>query len=562
MHNNNEQHILETTSNILTSQTLSDIWTRHHKSKENDNPALDIAKEIQNISQNIEDHPELLLFMQRLIEIELIAIEKPKQHESSDITNFRKYLNDQYSYASNLCEEHNIYDENTTLPKEYEQILEIIEYQTGKTPIRPLHSLWNITKTSANHIAQDAKEHPFLFGSLISVAVGMVYLSSLNADKFATIYIDENVRHATDLGDDFWDDTNDSGDFLDNSFTFDQSITDTIELQASCHQTAIEMGALLAGDAGAEIAKSAPSWMVDLFPEHCTRVKNLASDAIGELQGGFSWVHERLDVVIRDPANNIGEVIAQNTPFQTAFIDAANNSADFWYRLNDIENIAVHTLLTAVTASAVVKYDSLSTEESSEWKKDVSDFFHRTTRNLPLSYILACGGSIYAYMANDGVNPNMIWMGLGGVIAGNTIHKLNRSAKSRDLVEKTTISIKKSMADISDSIKIITDEIIDNNNCNNAPYQYKDWKDYIKKPAIIAVEAASLTALDMAVTNGQISGAIAGGGVVTSQYLMYNVVEDTALHGIFITLGLVIGKSISYTAKAKNYLSSAIRKEI
>ncbi len=552
MHHEKQIHkdILDTSINILNSQTLKDIWSCNHRSKANHNPAINIAEHAKNISKNIEDHPQMLLFIRELIGIEINALKSKKNLE------LKQYIEQLYRYSNKLCKDNNITHKNTELPDEYQLILDELEYQTGKTPIRPLKSLWKITKSSANHIAQDAKEHPILFGSLVSVAVGMVYVSSINIDKLSTIYIEEDSRDIVDLGDDFW---NDSEYSSSDDLLFDSELAGTINLDPSCHETTVEMGRLLAGDYGAAAVQNIPSFITDMFPEHCTRVKSLASDAINGLQGGFSWIHERLDIVIRDPANDIGNTVLHNTVFQESFINAANHTADFWYRFNDIENIAVHTLLTGVTAAAIVKYESLSTEETQEWKNNVSDFFHRTTKNLPLSYILACSGSIYAYASNNGVTPDLLWYGLGGVIAGNTIHKLHRSSKAHEIVENTILSVDRTKADIIDATKILYEDLICNDNYN---YKNRGWKDYIKAPAVIAGVSSSLTAIDIATTNGQITGAIAGGTTVTAQYLMYNVVEDTALHGVFITLGIVIGKSITYAAKVGNKIKHLIGSDI
>ncbi len=534
------QHTTDLISGILSSDKLSDIWSKHYKSKADDNPAIDIAKLIKE-AQNIEENPEILLFMREMIEIELLAASKSSE--------FRDYLEQLYSHTNKLCHDNNISLENTELPDDYQSLLDALEYQTGNTPIRPIKSLWKITKASAKHIGDDAKEHPYLFTSLASVAVGMVYLSSLNADKFATVYMEENAAHISNV-DNIWDD-----DFTVEDIEFDPLLAEGITLDPSCHDTAIEMGRLIAGDYGAAAVQHIPSFITDTLPEHCTRAKSLAGDAIGGLQSGFGWVHERLDVVIRDPANNIGNTIMQDTPFQLAFIEAANNTADIVYRFNDIENIAVHTLLTAVTASAVVKMGSLGTEEGQEWKDSVSDFFHRTTRNIPLSYGLLCVGSVLPYMANDGFTPSMIYMGLGGIIVGNTIHKIDRMTQSNKLLKNTLLSVNKTAAEISDATKILAGNIAN----NEYSYQHKGWKDYIKKPAIVAGATASLVSLDIAITGGEISGTIAGSATVTAQYLMYNVVEDTSLHGIFIAFGGVIGGVILGTAmagkKLKNILS-------
>ncbi len=544
-----DKHVTDFVSGILSSDSLSNMWTKHHKSKADQNSAIDLSQKVQDISQNIEAHPEMLLFMRELIEIELVATNK-----SSELG---QYLEQLYSYINKLCHDNNISLENTEMPEDYQSLLDMVEYQTGKTPIRPIHSLWKITKSMGKHIADDAKEHPALFGSLVSVAVGMVYLSSLNVDKFATVNTEEGIESMAGFSGDIWGDDSPLDELTTEGIIFDSPLDEPVSLDPSCHDTTIELGRLIAGDYGAWAATNLPSFITDAFPEHCTRVKSLAGDAIGGMQSGFDWIHERLDVVIRDPANNIGNSIMENMPFQTAFIEAANATADVVYRFNDIENIAVHTLLTGVTASAVVKLGSLKTEEAQELKASVFDFIHRTTRNLPLSYILSCGGSTYAYMANDGFAPDIIWLGLGGIVAGNTIHKIARSCQSHKLIESATISVNKTAAEISDATKIL----MGGANNNDYSYQHKGWKDYIKKPAMVAGVTTTLTALDIAVTGGEISGAIAGGATVTAQYLMYNVVEDTALHGVFIGLGAAIGTTILCAAAACNKLKGLIRND-
>ena len=522
-------------ADILASPVLGDIWERAHVTKKEENPYQELADQVHDITDNIEEHPKLLVFMHRLVGLELGALGKPKNSDTVEDTKLRHNLDNIYTHIGTLCKQNNISLTKTKLPEDQQHLLDIIENHTGQKSFTPFKSLTKITKNLAVDIYDEAREHPFMFTGFCAMALGVVNMSRQSAGKFSTLSVDPALTTITNLDMDML-----LSDDMDD-LKFDESYLNT-DLVMGCHDTAIELAGMVAGEPGANLMRDhAPDWIVSLSPDHCSKVQDLASKTQNGTQWFFDKIHERLDAIIKDPTTAIGDTMNFGEQFQASFYQATQATSDFIYAFNDWENITIHTILAVMSARAVIKLKDWNTPEHKETRDNIKDFWHRNSiANKPLPYVLAASGSTYAYMATNGATPETLWSGISGLVAGGIAHKIHNKIKSKDFVHDTTISISKSNAQSADPSLIVSEQIAGEDLPKNS-YKYKTWKDYAKTTATTVGATTILTTIDAIATNGQITGSLLGGAIPTAIYLGYNVPEDAVLHVPFMLGGGALG---------------------
>lgn len=134
------------------------------------------------------------------------------------------------------------------------------------------------------------------------------------------------------------------------------------------------------------------------------------------------------------------------------------------------------------------------------------------------------------WLQGQGLNAEAVWLGVGGMIAGNTVHKLHKYFTRRAHVSATTENVK------NDLVQFATPE---NTVLNSASYDIPQLERKKTDIPMAAVSTAGLTtfyAADTYLTGGQNFGAMAGYTLPWGTFLAINPIEDTTVHG---GLGLV-----------------------
>lgn len=522
-------------SAVLESKEIAGAWPTHHRSLKDNNAPINIAEQVKNISDNLDQHPELLAFMQYLVEIELQSLGMPHKNDSSEKSETREKLRLLDKYLHSLP--HTFIPEDQ-LPEDHQMVLEMVRQNTGQKPIRPMHTVWNSVKHLAHHIKDDAKEHPVAFGSLLTTSLGLLYFMNMRMGMKGTNYIDPKLMQVTDL---------DVDTLMDPSAPITVNAAEIVsDMRVGCHDHL----KMLLGDNGADFVKNTLD-AVDLFPQHCGRVKTLAQNAQDNLRSGYDFINSRIDLVVKDPAIDLANSVAAKGPFLDAFNAAANNTAEFIYAANTVENVVLHSIIFGSAVIGTVKIGQLDKQEVKNAWDRFSDFAYRTAATKPMNYVLCCSASVYSYMANNGYSPDMMWMGLGGLVAGELTHKAINSRKQNNSLHDAMLSVPRDIATLSNPSDIT--------NNHRAEETHKPTLEKLKKPALFAGLASAATAADFALTGGQNAGTIAGTLGVTVPFLAYNVPEDATFHVIFGVAGAIVGGAWLAAEKAVKWTKDLIR---
>lgn len=528
-----------TLAGMLESPKLSDLWKRYHLSEKDRNPAHDAARELHHSAGHFSENQGLLVFLKKFLDIQHATLPVKRKSDTPEDSHDRKILDTLSVHIESLIE-----DDQTPVPEQYKPVLDMLEHAMGQTPVRPVRSFWNFLKAQGKHIAEEAKEHPAATASMLALSLGTLRFMN----NGATTYIDPTVMQASNLD----MDSMLSLDGLESTITFDAQQT-MIELP--CHDHIVYFLDPLVGQEyavkGADFIKNTLD-AANLFPQHCSKLKTLAPDAQNWLQGGYDFINSRIAFIASNPAADLGNSIIPTGQFLNAFNTAVIHTSEFWYGFNAIENAVLHTVIFGSSMMLSRKLGKLSSEELSEVWQDTKDFVYRTTTNQPLSYLLTASGSTYAYIANNGMNPEMVWMGLGGLVAGQVAHKGLRSLKSRDTSEE----IMANAPEATESLYVLSDV-----RAGEHPKKGKSlngWQTTALKTAIGAGIGTAAVTIDTLLTGGQNTAYVLGGGSVTVLFLGYNVVEDAALHVIFGVAGGTTGLGIAMTERGIDYAKSKI----
>lgn len=545
MHTSSVEH-QNNISQILSSEELSSLWNRHHC--RTPSPAPDLARQIKEISSDIENHPELISFMIELVELETNAIKQRSKPDTSALNT----LNELSDYLNNLAKDINL-PEELELPEEQSLILEIISKHTGQNEFSPFSYIWNLTKNMTLHIAEDAKENPKSFTLLLAASLGILHFMNSNIGTSANIYIDPKATTITDLSFEKLDDLMSNPEAID--LTFNQQLLN-MDLEPSCHDHLIQIMGQTSADFVANTLNAA-----SLFPKHCSRVKDLAFNAQESLQAGYEAINSRLEFFISDPAQTLGALMLPDSVFKNAFETAANNTAEFIYAANTVENVVLHSIIFGSALASTMKLGTMKNDELQEIKDRSIEFTNRAITTRPLNYLLLCSGSAYAYISSSGITPDMVWLGAAGALAGEFIHKAlnkkNAHKHTNRLCKNTTPKTTK----IEETNFITT-------NTNNADEKHivnegqhpGGWSSYLKKPSTILISTATTAVtLDAKITGGAFSGACLGALGVSVPFIFYNIPEDAALHLIFGFSGAIAGVFCLGANKAFEKVKSVIR---
>lgn len=531
------QHRLDATQalgGVLDSPETEALWVRHHYSRRDDNPAPVIAEQIRSLYGDLRQDPALLSFMKELAKIERKALGPTRDKDDADKKSLRAGLEGLEAYLESLSEGVKL-PPPETLPEDHQKILHMYKHKTGQIPIEPLRATGRTLKNAGAHIWEDVKEHPKSALGLLIFATGTLAFMKKQIGSSATTYINPQATALTNFSMDALDDP----DYVPE---FDQAYFNP-NIELTCHDHITQ----LFGETAADIAQNSLN-IAGLFPQHCSRVKTLALDAHDKLNAGYDFVNTRIGFIIKDPALDLGEKLIPDSPFKLAFMEAAHNTAEGIYAFNTVENVVLHTIIFGSAMAGTIKLGAMDSGEGKEALRDIRDFFHRTSLNTPLSYIFGGAATAHSYLA-DGMNPEMVWMGLGGALAGQVIHKGMRTLSSHKHVEKATLSVQKNLARFAKPDKVLSGNMAGE---TSAPVSENFWMKPWRKIAKGLGLTGAFAAADIVATGGEITGAALGATSVILPFLFYNVPEDLALHVIFGAAGAAAGGAVLAGRKIKN----------
>lgn len=504
---------------ILDSPALTAMWARHHVSRRAENPASAVAEQIRlPADEAVPLSPDLLAFMREVVAIERKALGAPKKREEKNTQELRAQLTglERFLIAQDQKE---ALPRRDDLPEAQREILAMLERQTGQGA-GPVRATLHLMKDFAVDLYREARAHPLPFYSSAAFCASMIAFMNWRMGTAQTSYMPPELAAMTELS---LDDLSDPG-FVPQ---VDYSLLETF--QPSCHDHLV----LMVGQNAADFLEKTLG-AVNLFPQHCIGVKTLALNAQNfqqSLWGIYDGWNARMHPVIKGLAETAGSVLP-DSHFQDAFNRAADTTENFVYSLNWMENMTLHTVITAGAFMAYRRLRSMESEERQALYRGVRDFWHRTTRNYPLGYILAASGSAYAYMAAGGFTPHTLWAGIFAGSAGLLAHKFSQRSQASALVAETTITVRKDLSLFANPSAIVSDA-----RAGDALTEEKSRFSGWKKAAIGVGAAAAGVVTDFAFTGGQMTGAAMGASSVVIPFLYYNVPEDTVLHWVFSILG-------------------------
>ncbi len=524
---------------ILESQAIAGLWAKHHVTRQSAPAPAAQAKQIRAAWDAADMDPSLLSFMIELVGLETKALRKSGNHDDPDVPMLLRNMQDLQRTLRNKAAGVAL-PPRAKLNEEQKKILDMVENETATKPFQPVMTLLRTMKNTAMHIAGDAKEHPFAFSGLLAASLGTLAFMKARLGSSATLYMDPVATTMTNFSLDTMADPN-------APIQTDQALLN-MDFQPSCHD---HLSQLMGQDA-ADFVKQTLD-MAGMFPAHCSKLKTLADDAQQNLQGSYDFLNSRLELFIKDPTTDIAQRMIPDSPFLNAFNHSAHNTAEFIYALNTVENVVVHTLIFASSVVAAAKLGTMESEEIKALRQDITDYAYRQVRMNPLAVGLATSGSAAAFVMHGGINPDMIWAGLAGVLVGRMIHNGIRCAHAIDFVKASTpgsLSVSRAEADEADPL-LMTGE-----NRAGEPHEprRRTWPDALIKPAIGAGTLTILTTIDALATGGQVSGNVMGTLGVVVPFLAYNVPEDAALHIIFGVAGGIAGAAWAAITKGLKLL--------
>jgi len=531
----------------LETPELSNIWQSNHC--RTPSPAPKIAAQIHNIENNIGDHPELAAFTLAFLDIERKSLGKPTKKDTSQTQEIRDMLG---TFELDLKQrtENIKLPKKSALPKEWQKMLGAIERHTGHYKISPFTSIWNITKKQLKEIGEDVKTRPITTSLLFATTGSMVWWINRRIGPSGNTYIDPKMLSIESL------DLSDMEALMNDpdiaNIVFNPDLMPT-ELEGSCHSHLTQ----LVGENAADFIENTLG-ATGLFPEHCSKLATLTYDTHARLNGIYDFANSRLDFLIRQPAEILGNHIGPTSPFKTAFDTAVNNTAESIYAFNTVENIALHSLIFASSMITTVKIGTMDSEERSEIKDKIVEFANRSLTSRPLNYLLLCSGSIGAYMASNGSAPHTIWGSVAGIALGEVFHKnINRHKNALPHVtgvfsNNTSIHQEEPKDSSPGTITISKAELEEEQEKQAKPW-YSKWRNIFENPlAKAAPVATTATTLDIAATGGHYLGLCLGSLAVITPFLGVNLIEDTMIHLVFSLAGSTAGMAYLSAYKSTN----------
>lgn len=499
---------------LITSDQVSGRWTTHYFGERHDSPIPDIVKELAEVEDDLKDRPELLKFM-----LETTALVRGIQGKSRDfadtpeegdaraelLRNFAKfdaYIN---GLASGVDLPH-----REDLPEEYQKVLALIEKETGQQAIRPVAGTAAFFKNYISHIAEHVREKPASATAALAVSLGVVWLANHKMGNAVTNYIDPTSTQINNFG---------AGEF-GQIFEFDPTMP-VAEFERTCHSHVEAMFGKTVADIAAPI-----------MPQHCDKFKTLAEDAQGNVAAGYDLVNARIEGLIKMPVSDLVGKLIDNEAFMRGFETGARNTADFIYKFNTVENITLHYIIGQLAFDQGRKLGRLTSDEAREGWQKISNFTYRTAVNAPMAYAAGLSLAAQSYLEN-GMNPEMVWMGAGGALAGQLGHKaftrfFNGKSRAEAMMEESRARM--------EAFKYAGSSVQ-----GDKPTLLVDKKK--KHGAKVAFGAlGGVGTYGVLVSEcPEVAGMIAGSAAVGGSFLAYNVPEDAALHVIFGIVGGAAG---------------------
>lgn len=546
-------------NSILQAPSTQKLWETYHRSESKNNPAHEIAKKIEKANGDFREDPELLAFMRKMVDIEYRASSKKDTDLRQALSGLRDYL-DLQALDIEL-------PKTKKLSKDYRSLLRTIQHHTAQGGWGPVYTMRKILRDTGHHVWEEIKENPKSSIGLSLLGIGGATFMTMRVGGSSVSYIDPEALKTNDMSMDA---------ILDPDYI--PTATDTLlntesdKVNVHSHLNQILEGVGYSKEDAAEITKDidVPAFL------HYDRIKTLASDAQGWMNGAYDWWNTRIQWFTEDTSRALSNQVFQESAFKQAFDSAAHYTAETWYAINTYENFVFHTLVTftgaAITYRAVAKQkkaeEALNHEEVTEHVNEVKDFKTRSWANSKLSYMFAAAGAATGWMTHaDEQLPWAVLMGVGGMLAGEGVHRLKRHFNKSTYAEQSTINVREDLARFSDPSKITynqrsTDDI------KRPNFMERAWKQ--KRALAVATGMTVLSAADIAFNNGQLTGYFTGGLMVTAKFFGFNAVEDTAAHLIFGAVGGVFGlaagglklgaqHTINVSRSAVNKLTDSVR---
>lgn len=541
----NNQHLLEQDAKnicakILNSEKLTETWRKHHFSDRHNSPAHDLIHKLESAENKLFDHPEDIKFMYELAQIHIGALSRASKNDDDaknlkqQLENLRDFLAD-ITYPTTLLEDIETNQAQT-------QILEIIEKETAQGP-GPIKSFWNAVKGMAKHTYHDAKEFKQAFPkttyATASTCFGAVGFSYMTFTPPTPSMIDPNTTCYTNYMEAMIDDDPDA-------LICDQTaIIENVSL--GCHDHLEQL--MFGWKNGAEFI--ADTFKLDeKYYEHCTYIANNIYDANEMAQAIKENWHLRIDETVLEPVKHASSSILPDSTWQETMFTAMEHTHDFFKAGNDFEN-ALHPLIAAAVAISVHKLltkplkkkkENIYTgglDEAKEAFKNAIDS-GRKSLSTPLNYILMTGGSLYAYNANNSLTEAVIGATIG-LTAGATIHEQYKKYNAPNFAKESTITASKNLTSFSSAQKILSGKSASGKIVSPLHEQnwFNNWTNTKTKIALLST--TTLLALDGIATGGKVSASITGATLIGIPDLLYNLIEDPALHVLFMKAGAIIG---------------------
>lgn len=544
---------------ILSSTALKELWGRNYPSRLDQNPVQGLQDILDGKHTELHDdhghhdcghdhdhdHEEALeevdektrfqVFMREMIRVEYGALGQESAGEDPEKTKLRHVLGRLY----NMHLEASL-PSAAVLSRQQRMMIDVLEHQTLQKPFRPISAIWQSLKHTAEHIKEDAIEHPKLFTALLVTCTAALLF--MNRDlKSATMHVDPRLLQGEGFS---LDRLAAGGDFVQNTNGTMASF------ERTCHDHLVQ----IMGQTLADLVKSAGD-LANIFPKHCTKLMTGAQDAQGVLHNTYDFVTSRLAIFIETPAVSLGQSIPSSY-YMPAFVESAKYNAQIVYAADTIENVMLHSTILVSSALATYAYGSLDKGEAAHLKAQVSDFIQRSFANRPLNYLFSVAAVAGTYAAEGEMTLNTAWAGVGGLVLGHVLHDIQYRTQRLNHVMK-----------ILDKALTPLDKLARSVN-NILPQDVPSVDPHMKHGIMSRNQMiATLSLLGLALTNAALIGADVSGlidtiqnqglkdtliasvqnagaataaAIVWTSYLIVNIPQDAIQHVIFGTAGVII----------------------
>ncbi len=535
---------LDTDAKVSVSgmlKSLSNEWGNFHPSRNEDNEFKNESFKIDSLAETLDSHPQTLKFMYEVTKLHYTALnDKPENKE------LKQSLAGLADYISSVTYNAQINDE-IELSEGQLEIIDVIKMKTAQDATNAAHKFLKDVGAGMGHVLREVKEHPYMCASLGSVGIGTLWF--MNQKLGGKIYLDPALMTATNLSNDdaanvssisddaLFNDIDDGTSF-EGSSNFDANELNTLDtdMEFGVHS---ELGQVLNLETEqADALREGNPFMELIFPERGFTLDTYVFDAQENLIKGYEFIYsDRYEFGLKESTLDMGSALVPHPELFDAYTKGAELLTDFWTGYDWVENIAAHPPMTIFTMLAVYKLGTMDTGEFSEFKGELKDTWHQATTNSRLPYACATTGMASSVIMNSGLDPSIVWMGLAGMLIGETAKRANLKLKNSEFIQTNTGSVKETLSKFNDSNLLLS------NNRAGEMISIKDMPtdSWSKAATITAGVAAVGTTIDYLTTGGQIAAGTVGGAVVTAKFWAINAVQELGLHGLFAGMGVALG---------------------